>query len=85
MPTNGSNPKGVDRTGPFASIPDAISDYRAGQLVLIVDDEDRENEGDLAIAAEHATPEVINFMAAHGRGLICMPMVGKRLDELRSP
>jgi 3,4-dihydroxy 2-butanone 4-phosphate synthase/GTP cyclohydrolase II len=85
MPTNGSNPSGADRTGPFASIPDAISDYRAGRMVLIVDDEDRENEGDLAIAAEHATPEVINFMAAHGRGLICMPMLGKRLDELQIP
>ncbi|MBA2446519.1 MAG: bifunctional 3,4-dihydroxy-2-butanone-4-phosphate synthase/GTP cyclohydrolase II [Chloroflexi bacterium] len=85
MPTNGSNPNGADGTGPFASIPDAISDYRAGRMVLIVDDEDRENEGDLAIAAEHATPEVINFMAAHGRGLICMPMLGKRLDELQIP
>src|SRR3712207_1970012 len=54
-------------------------------MVLIVDDEDRENEGDLAVAAEHVTPDAINFMAAHGRGLICMPMLGKRLDELQLP
>jgi 3,4-dihydroxy 2-butanone 4-phosphate synthase / GTP cyclohydrolase II len=56
-----------------------------GRMVLIVDDEDRENEGDLAIAAQFATPEAINFMAAHGRGLICMPMLGERLDELQIP
>jgi 3,4-dihydroxy 2-butanone 4-phosphate synthase / GTP cyclohydrolase II len=85
MPSNGSKPTRADGAGPFDSIPDAIADYRAGRMVLIVDDEDRENEGDLAIAAEHATPEVINFMAAHGRGLICMPMLGKRLDELQIP
>jgi 3,4-dihydroxy 2-butanone 4-phosphate synthase/GTP cyclohydrolase II len=54
-------------------------------MVLIVDDEDRENEGDLAVAAQFATPEAINFMAAHGRGLICMPMLGERLDELQIP
>jgi len=70
---------------PFSSIPEAIADFRAGRMVVVVDDEDRENEGDLTIAAEHVTPDVINFMATHGRGLICLPMTGDRLDELRIP
>jgi 3,4-dihydroxy 2-butanone 4-phosphate synthase / GTP cyclohydrolase II len=83
--TIGSNPNGSSSAAVFAEISEAIADFRAGKTVLIVDDEDRENEGDLAVAAEHATPEVINFMAAHGRGLICMPMLGKRLDELQLP
>ena len=69
----------------FASIPEAIDDIRAGKMVVVVDDEDRENEGDLTIAAEKVTPEVINFMAKHGRGLVCLPMTGERLDELRIP
>ena len=56
-----------------------------GRMVVVVDDEDRENEGDLTIAAEKVTPDVINFMARHGRGLICLPMTGERLDELRIP
>jgi len=70
---------------PFSSIPDAVEDIRVGKMVVVVDDEDRENEGDLTIAAEKVTPEVINFMARHGRGLICLPMTGERLDELRIP
>ncbi|MBI3932866.1 MAG: bifunctional 3,4-dihydroxy-2-butanone-4-phosphate synthase/GTP cyclohydrolase II [Acidobacteria bacterium] len=70
---------------PFSSIPEAIEDIRAGRMVIVVDDEDRENEGDLTIAAEKATPEAVNFMARHGRGLICLPMTGERLDELRIP
>jgi 3,4-dihydroxy 2-butanone 4-phosphate synthase / GTP cyclohydrolase II len=70
---------------PFASIPDAIDDIRQGRMVVVVDDEDRENEGDLTIAAEKVTAEVINFMARYGRGLICLPMTGERLDELRIP
>jgi 3,4-dihydroxy 2-butanone 4-phosphate synthase / GTP cyclohydrolase II len=70
---------------PFSAIPDAIDDIRAGRMVVVVDDEDRENEGDLTIAAEKVTPDVINFMARHGRGLICLPMTGERLDELRIP
>ncbi len=70
---------------PFASIPEAIEDIRAGRMVVVVDDEDRENEGDLTIAAEKVTPEVVNFMARHGRGLICLPMTAERLDELRIP
>ena len=70
---------------PFSTIPDAIEDVRAGKMVVVVDDEDRENEGDLTVAAEKVTPDVINFMARHGRGLICLPMTGERLDELRIP
>jgi 3,4-dihydroxy 2-butanone 4-phosphate synthase/GTP cyclohydrolase II len=69
----------------LASIAEAIKDIKAGKFVIIVDDEDRENEGDLAIAAEKVTKEAINFMAKHGRGLICLPVTGKRLDELGIP
>ena len=69
----------------LATIEEAIEDIREGRFIIIVDDEDRENEGDLAIAAEKVTPEAINFMAKHGRGLICMPIAGGRLDELRIP
>ena len=69
----------------IASIAEAIEDTKTGKFVIIVDDEDRENEGDLAIAAEKITPEAINFMAKHARGLICLPITGKRLDELRIP
>jgi 3,4-dihydroxy-2-butanone 4-phosphate synthase/GTP cyclohydrolase II len=67
----------------FASIEDAISELRAGRMIVVVDDADRENEGDLVIAADTITPEAINFMATHGRGLICLAMSGQRLDELR--
>ena len=67
------------------SMPEAIEDIKAGKFLIIVDDENRENEGDLAIAAEKVTAEDINFMALHGRGLICMPIIGNRLDELRIP
>lgn len=70
---------------PLARIEDALADFRAGKFVIIVDAEDRENEGDLAIAAEFATPQAINFMAREGRGLICLAMTGERLDELRIP
>ena len=73
------------RTSPFASIEDAIAAIRAGRMVIVVDDEDRENEGDLTIAADQITPEAINFMARYGRGLICLPMTGERLDELDIP
>ncbi|CVK19714.1 MULTISPECIES: bifunctional 3,4-dihydroxy-2-butanone-4-phosphate synthase/GTP cyclohydrolase II [Sporomusa] len=66
----------------FNTIEEAIEDYKAGKIVVVVDDEDRENEGDLLMAAEKATPEAINFMATYGRGLICMPIIGSRLDEL---
>jgi 3,4-dihydroxy-2-butanone 4-phosphate synthase/GTP cyclohydrolase II len=67
----------------FASIEHAIRELRAGRMVVVVDDEDRENEGDLTIAAEMITPEAINFMAKHGRGLICLAMTGERLQELQ--
>jgi 3,4-dihydroxy 2-butanone 4-phosphate synthase/GTP cyclohydrolase II len=70
---------------PFASIEAAITALRAGAMIIVVDDEDRENEGDLTVAADKITPEIINFMARHGRGLICMPMTGERLDELEIP
>jgi len=63
----------------------AIEDFRDGKMVIVIDEEDRENEGDLTIAAEKVTPEVINFMAKYGRGLICMPMTGERLRELNIP
>ena len=69
----------------LASVPEAIDDIKAGKFVIIVDDENRENEGDLGIAAEKATAEAINFMAKHARGLICLPIVGQRLDELAIP
>lgn len=67
----------------LASIEDAISDIRDGKMVIIVDDEDRENEGDLVCAAEKVTPEIINFMAVHGRGLICLPLTEERCRELQ--
>jgi 3,4-dihydroxy 2-butanone 4-phosphate synthase/GTP cyclohydrolase II len=67
---------------PFASIEEAAADIREGRMVIIVDDEDRENEGDLACAAELITPDMINFMATHARGLICMPLTEERCDEL---
>ena len=69
----------------FNSIEEAIEDIRQGRIVIVVDDEDRENEGDLTAAAEMVTPEIINFMAKYGRGLVCLAMTGDRLDELRIP
>ncbi|MFH0942298.1 MAG: bifunctional 3,4-dihydroxy-2-butanone-4-phosphate synthase/GTP cyclohydrolase II [Chloroflexota bacterium] len=69
----------------ISDIAAAIQDIKAGKFVIIVDNEDRENEGDLAMAAEKVTPAVINFMARHARGLICMPITGERLDELKIP
>ena len=70
---------------PFITVPKAIEEIRAGRVVVVVDDEDRENEGDLTIAAEKVTPEVINFMTKFGRGLVCLAMTGERLDELQIP
>ncbi len=69
----------------FASIEEALDELRAGRTIVVVDDEDRENEGDLTLAAEKVTPEAINFMAKHGRGLICLAMTEQRLDHLRIP
>ena len=70
---------------PFSTIEAAAADIRDGKIVIIVDDEDRENEGDLVCAAEKVTPEIINFMATHARGLICLPLTEERCDELRLP
>ncbi|MHB8511372.1 MAG: bifunctional 3,4-dihydroxy-2-butanone-4-phosphate synthase/GTP cyclohydrolase II [Actinomycetota bacterium] len=69
----------------FASIEEALAEIRAGRCVIVVDDAERENEGDFIMAADKVTPDAINFMATHGRGLICMPVVGERLDELGIP
>src|SRR5271166_4948380 len=68
---------------PFTSVPGALDEIRAGRMVIVVDDEDRENEGDLTLAAEHVTPEAINFMARYGRGLICLTLTEGRADYLR--
>jgi 3,4-dihydroxy 2-butanone 4-phosphate synthase/GTP cyclohydrolase II len=73
------------RRSPFVSIPEAVAEIAAGRMLIVVDDEDRENEGDFVMAAEKVTPEAINFMATHGRGLICLPLTGERLDALRVP
>src|SRR5580692_1274258 len=70
---------------PFATIPEAIDDFRAGKMLIVVDDEDRENEGDLTMAAQSVTPEAINFMATHGRGLICLALAPERCDALHLP
>lgn len=67
----------------FASIESALEDIRAGRILIVVDDEDRENEGDFVMAADTVTPEAVNFMTKYGRGLICVPMTGERLDALR--
>src|SRR6476620_10574331 len=69
----------------LASIPEALEDFRAGKMLVVVDDEDRENEGDLSVAAEKITPEIINFMATHGRGLICLALSPERCDQLQIP
>ena len=70
-------------TQAFADVPTAIEEIRAGRMIVVVDDEDRENEGDITLAAEKVTPEAINFMAKHGRGLVCLTMTEERLDHLR--
>ncbi len=68
---------------PFCDVESAVADIRAGRMVVVVDDEDRENEGDLTLAAEKVTPEAINFMARYGRGLVCLAMTEERLEHLR--
>jgi 3,4-dihydroxy 2-butanone 4-phosphate synthase / GTP cyclohydrolase II len=80
MPTSPRTPE-----APFTDVPGALDEIRAGRMVVVVDDEDRENEGDLTLAAEHVTPEAINFMAKHGRGLICLTLTEERADCLRLP
>ncbi|MFP6597212.1 MAG: 3,4-dihydroxy-2-butanone-4-phosphate synthase, partial [Candidatus Hydrogenedentota bacterium] len=66
-------------------IPEILEDLKQGKMIILVDDEDRENEGDLVIAADRVTPEAINFMATHGRGLICLALTAERIDELELP
>jgi len=70
---------------PFVTAPEAVEEIRNGRIVVVVDDEDRENEGDLTVAAEKVTPEIINFMATHGRGIICLALTPERCDFLRLP
>jgi 3,4-dihydroxy 2-butanone 4-phosphate synthase/GTP cyclohydrolase II len=77
--------KGARRRGPFASIDEAVSHLGTGGMLIVVDDEDRENEGDLTMAASRVTPEAINFMARYGRGLVCLAMTPERLDHLDIP
>jgi 3,4-dihydroxy 2-butanone 4-phosphate synthase/GTP cyclohydrolase II len=86
LPTeSGLEDPGGMSPSPFATIETAIEAIRQGRMVVVVDDEDRENEGDLTLAAEHVTPEAIAFMATHGRGLICVPLEGELLDRLHIP
>ncbi len=80
-----AQPSGSPPTSPLATIEEAIAEFQAGRMVIVVDDEDRENEGDLTRSAESITPEAINFMAKHGRGLICLAMTEQRLDHLQIP
>src|SRR5436309_3027415 len=75
----------TENSSHFATVEEAVEEIRQGCMVVLIDDEDRENEGDLAMAAEKITPEAINFMAKHGRGLICMPLTEERCDELHLP
>ena len=70
---------------PLCSLEEALEEMRAGRLLIVVDDEQRENEGDLVMAAEKVTPDAVNFIVKHARGLLCMPMLGERLDELQMP
>jgi len=75
----------MNRESHIATVDEAVKAVKSGKLIIIVDDEDRENEGDLMVAAEKVTPDIINFMAKHGRGLICLPLPGERLKELDLP
>ena len=87
VPAASGGPRAVraQRRSAFASIDDAVAALRAGRMIIVVDDENRENEGDLTLAADKVTPEAINFMARYGRGLICLSMTGERLDALEIP
>src|SRR5215218_3912432 len=77
-------PRGASKM-PFSPIEEIVEDIKAGKMVIVCDDEDRENEGDLTMAAELVTPGDINFMATHGRGLICLPMAEEIVDRLEIP
>jgi 3,4-dihydroxy 2-butanone 4-phosphate synthase / GTP cyclohydrolase II len=82
MGLGGKREQFMSAASPFADIQSAIEEIRAGRMVVVVDDEDRENEGDLTIAAEKITPQAVNFMATYGRGLICLAMPPERVDDL---
>src|SRR5712671_5736560 len=84
-PTDGIFDKMRDMRAEFATVEEAVEDIRQGRMIVLIDDEDRENEGDLAMAAEKITPEAINFMAKYARGLICLPLTEERCDELHLP
>src|SRR6202453_1224712 len=73
----------MDMKMPFVTVPEALEEFARGRMIVVVDDEDRENEGDLTLAAEFVTPEAINFMARFGRGLICLTLTEERADHLR--
>src|SRR5918999_687262 len=81
-PTEKQSADATASESPFCTIEDAIEEIRAGRMLIVCDDEDRENEGDLVIAAQFATPDAVNFMATHGRGLICLALTPERCDEL---
>ena len=80
-----TDPSATDAVAPIASVEEIVAELRAGRLVILVDEEDRENEGDLVLAADHVTPEAINFMAKYGRGLICLTLTRERCEQLRLP
>jgi 3,4-dihydroxy 2-butanone 4-phosphate synthase/GTP cyclohydrolase II len=80
-----TGPHGPEGGPVFATVEEAVEDIRNGKIVIVVDDADRENEGDFIMAAEKVTPEAINFMVTHGRGIVCMPVTAQRLDDLRIP
>jgi 3,4-dihydroxy 2-butanone 4-phosphate synthase / GTP cyclohydrolase II len=85
MATNNSNNKNTDKKKNLITVPEAVEYLQQGKMIIIVDDEDRENEGDLMVASDKVTPEAINFMATHGRGLICVSLTENRSDELDLP
>src|SRR5512146_1703944 len=78
-------PMSSQATGAIAPVPELVAELAAGRMVILVDEEDRENEGDLVLAAEHVTPEAINFMARHARGLVCLTLTRERCERLRLP
>jgi 3,4-dihydroxy 2-butanone 4-phosphate synthase / GTP cyclohydrolase II len=83
--TGGQAPPAYNRAMPISPVPELVAELAAGRMVILVDEEDRENEGDLVIAAEHVTPEAINFMAKHARGLICLTLTRERCERLQLP
>lgn len=82
---DGSYDSSTERMGPFCRVEEALAELRRGRMIIVIDSENRENEGDLVMAAQAVTPEAVNFMAQHGRGLICVPLTPERADELDLP